>query len=109
MLPAEPLAPLAPTISERLTWAEICQRYPDQHVYLGNVERERANEPAIQTAQVLGAGSTNREALDQAMPWRDHHATFVHRFTGRYNLELRRPPLVLADDFRDLFTDLVRT
>lgn len=94
--------PLEQTISECLTWAEICRRYPDQHVYLVDVERETAQGPAIRTAKVIGAGSTNRQALDQAMPWRGHYTDFVHRFTGRYKLELRRHTLILDDELRDL-------
>jgi hypothetical protein len=33
-------APLAPATSEPLTWEQICERYPDQHVYIANAERD---------------------------------------------------------------------
>lgn len=93
---------LAPTISEMLTWSEICERYPSQHVYLVDVERREANDPQILRARVVGHGRTRREALDQAQPWWAHYAEMSSRFTGRTTLPLRRPMLVLDDETREL-------
>ena len=36
---------LAPTITEPFTWAEICDRYPDQHVCLAEIDRACEQHP----------------------------------------------------------------
>ncbi len=93
---------LAPTISEPLSWAEICERYPSQHVYLVDVERSEPTDPQIHRARVVGYGKTRREALDQATPWWAHYAEMSSRFTGRSLTPLRRPMLALDDETREL-------
>ena len=89
----------APSISEPLTWAEICERYPDQHVCLAEIERIHALD--FRTARVVGHGKTRRDALDQARPWRDGVAEIGFRFTGRSRAPLVRPSLILDDETRN--------
>jgi hypothetical protein len=57
---------LAPSISEPMTWAEICERYPDQRVCLVEMDRVHPHDFAFRTARVVGHGKTRSEAFDQA-------------------------------------------
>jgi hypothetical protein len=92
--------PLAPLISEPMTWAEICERYPDQHVYL--VDAVDDTESAeILSARVIGAGPI-QEALAQAMQWRDHYEVITHVFTGRSRGFYIRPTIEIDDELRQL-------
>jgi hypothetical protein len=40
---------------ERLTWAEICARYPDQHVYVVEAERLEPLHPEFISAILIPA------------------------------------------------------
>lgn len=47
---------------ERLSWAEICRRYPEQWVMLVEIERAEPFDPAIRSAVVVAHG-TSRKAI----------------------------------------------
>ena len=77
-----PTAHLAPTISEPLTWEQICKRYPDQWVCLVEIDRSEPNNFEFHTARVVGHGKTRAEPLIQARPWRERYWTIGHYHTG---------------------------
>jgi hypothetical protein len=57
----------APSVSEPMTWIEICERFPDQWIALVALDwLDDRNQP-FRTALVAGHGS-RRDALDQARP-----------------------------------------
>jgi len=93
---------LAPAISEPLSWAEICARYPDEWVCLVEMDRVDPNGFEFRTARVIGHGRTRRAPVEQAMVWRDHYKLIGHYFTGRILVRPPRPSLVLDDEIRDL-------
>jgi hypothetical protein len=100
--------------SEPLTWAEICEEYPDQWVCLVEpgrawsslVEPGRAWSSLVEidhihprgfdfrTARVVGHGKTRREPLDQAAACADTYNVIGHYFTGR--IAAARAPLLRA-------------
>jgi hypothetical protein len=84
---------------ERLTWPEICSRYPDQYVCLIEVDRLHPRDLDFRTARVVGHGKTRREALDQAFPFCDTDTEIAFRFTGQ--IKYVRPALILDDQTRD--------
>lgn len=90
----------APSLSAPLTWAEICERYPDQHVCLVEIDRLRPRGFELRTARVAGHGRTRREALEQAWPW-DRYQDIGQYFTGRTSALLVRPAVILEDETRD--------
>jgi hypothetical protein len=91
-------APLAPALSERLTWAQICERYPDQHVYVANAERDDPFALEFRHAMVVACGATRQQAVDQACVRWDGGSVIEHRFTGRPTSQLRRPTVFLVED-----------
>jgi hypothetical protein len=94
---------LAAAISEPMTWAEICARYPDQRVCLVEIDRAQPHGFAFRTARVVGSGKTSREALDRARPWRDRYAKIGHYFTGRISPPVPHlPRLVMTVEIREL-------
>jgi len=72
-----------PPISEPLSWAQICERYPDQWVCL--VEMDRANEQDFEfrTARVVGHGPGRRDPLVQARAFHDRYEEIGHYSTRR--------------------------
>lgn len=74
---------IAPAISEPLTWAAICERYPDQWVCLVEIDRIHPNDFAFRTARVIGHGQSRGEPLDQARPWRQRYRSIAHYSTRR--------------------------
>jgi len=72
-----------PFISEPLTWAEICQRYPDQWVCLVEIDIIEEQNFEFHSARVIGHGKTRREPFVQARPWRDKYDTIGHFYTGK--------------------------
>jgi len=96
----------AAEISEPMTWAEICARYPDQRVCLVEIAREHPHGFAFRTARVVGYGKSPREALDRARPWRDRYAQIGHYSTGRITPPSPHlPRLVMTDEIRELLRD----
>ena len=92
---------LVPSISEPLTWAEICERYPDQQVCVVEIERMQPRSLDFRTARVIGNGNTLREALDHARSWRDGVTEIGFRFTGQAKAAFVRPFLILDDETRN--------
>jgi hypothetical protein len=90
-------------ISEPMTWAEICGRYPDEWVCLVEVDYVHPAGLEFRTARVVGHGKTRREPFDQAIPWWDHYKEIGHYFTGRIAVRPPRPSVVLDDETRDAF------
>jgi hypothetical protein len=84
-----------PSVSPPLTWAEICELYPDQHVCLVEIDRIHPRGLDFRSARVAGHGKTRREALDQALPSRDLFPEIGFRFTGQSSKPLIRPPVIL--------------
>ena len=90
-------------ISEPLTWAEVCARYPDQWVCLVEIDRIHPDLFDFRTARVIGHGKTRRDPVDQALAWRDDYDLIGHYFTGRIAVRPPRPSVVLDDETRDAF------
>lgn len=57
----------ASTVSEPMTWSEICERFPDQWIALVALDWSDDHDEPFRTALVAGCGS-RREALAQARP-----------------------------------------
>jgi hypothetical protein len=74
---------IEPTISDPLTWAEICERYPDEWVCLVEIDCVEDHNFEFRSARVVGHGKTRREPLDQARPLHDRYDTIGHYYTGR--------------------------
>ena len=73
---------MTPILSEPLTWAEICERYPNEWVCLVEIDRIEENNFAFRSARVAGHGKSRREPLDQARPLRARYEEIGHYFTG---------------------------
>lgn len=88
-----------PAAPNRLTWDEICSRYPDQFVCLIDIAKDAPRSPVIVSAQVVGHAATRDAAFEPmlAMPTpRPKHAV---RFTGGECMApYMRPSLVIDDD-----------
>jgi len=91
----------APWISGPLTWAEICERYPDEWVCLIEMDRIHPHGFEFRTARVIGHGKTRRAPIDQVLPWREHFDLIGHYFTGRITERPPRPSVILDDETRD--------
>lgn len=73
--------------SERLTWPEICRRYPDEWVMLVDLDDDE-DDPEIRSAVVIGHGPARRELFAATRErLASYHTTGACRFTG----ELRTP------------------
>ena len=99
---------LARWISEPLTWAEICARYPDEWVCLVEMDRVHPDLFDFRTARVIGHGKPRGESVDQALAWRDFawrddYDLIGHYFTGRITVRPPRPSIILDDETRDAF------
>jgi hypothetical protein len=95
---------LEPTISEPLTWAEICERYPDEWVGAVDIDYGDPRVFHPRTARVVSHSKTKREAFDQASLWWAHYKMIGCYYTG--NLIVRpflRPTIILDDETRDAF------
>jgi hypothetical protein len=94
---------LSPSISEPLTWVQICERYPDQRVCLVEMARIHPYGFEFRTARVIGHGKTRGEAFDQARPWRDRYTEIGHYYTGKIALPSSGlPRIVMTDEVREL-------
>lgn len=94
---------LPPWISEPLTWAEICARYPDEWVCLVEMDFDHPAGLEFRTARVIGHGKPRGEAVEQALAWRDDYDLIGHYFTGRIAVRPPRPSIILDDETRDAF------
>jgi hypothetical protein len=95
---------IAPTITEPLSWAEICEQYPDEWVCLVEIDYIRPGSFEFRMARIVSHGKSRREAFDYARPWHAQYKLIGHYFTGRVAAQpLLRPALVLDDETRDAF------
>lgn len=92
---------LAPEISEPLTWAEICARYPDEWVCIVEIDYIHPNGLEFRTARVIGHGKTRRAPIEQAKAWWDQYELIGHFYTGRIAVKPPRPSIILDDETRD--------
>jgi hypothetical protein len=81
-----------PVENDPLTWAEICERYPDQFVCLVDAVPIELRSPRIASALVVGHGHTRSAA---SAPIRNdlRYTEWTVMFTGKYKKPLRRPPV----------------
>jgi hypothetical protein len=86
-------ASITPTISDALTWDEICRRYPDEWVCLVEIDRVDPDRHHFDTARVVGHGRTHREPSDQASPWWEYYDEIARYFTGWSASMLAAPPV----------------
>jgi hypothetical protein len=73
----------APTISEPLTWEQICKRYPDEWVCLVELYRIDPGRFVFRTARVVGHDPHRRTAVEQSRPWWRAYEEVGQHFTGR--------------------------
>jgi hypothetical protein len=91
---------IAPPVSQRLTRAEICERYPDEWVCLVEVEHETTG--MIRSARVVGHGRTPTRSLEQVNIW-ETHPMIASFFTGKTQPPFPRfPRIVMNDEIREL-------
>jgi hypothetical protein len=81
------------TVSEPMTWSEICQRFPDQWIALVALDWADDRDEPFRTALIAGCG-TRREALAQARPLRKLFAPIGPFFTGGPPAAQPLPPIV---------------
>lgn len=74
---------IAPTLTEPLTWSEICQRYPEQWVCVVESVWDEPRGYHFRNARVVGYGATRRDALAQARRWWEQYKEIGHYFTGK--------------------------
>jgi hypothetical protein len=84
----------AVTVSEPMSWAEICERFPRQWIALVALDWADDHDEPFRTALVAGHG-TRRDALDQAKPLRELFDELGPYFTGDPPAAVPRlPPIV---------------
>jgi hypothetical protein len=89
--------------SEALTWAQICERYPDQWVCVVEIQRASPGAFEIQSARVIGHGRSRREPLEQAEAWEATYSMIGHYYTGKLRAPVPRfPRIVMTDEIREL-------
>ena len=78
--------------SEPLTWAEICERYPNEWVVLVEVDWVEKDEdnPTFEfhSARVATHGPTRRAPLMEARSLRARYPEMAHYFTGQVRTPL---------------------
>jgi hypothetical protein len=70
-------------LSERLAWAEICERYPEQWVALVDIDWVDDDSDEFRTARVAGNGPRRADPLAQARRFPLRFDEIGHLFTGR--------------------------
>jgi hypothetical protein len=73
---------LESTVTEPLTWKEICALYPDQWVVLVEVDWVNDTDLDFRSARVAGHGKTRKEPLVQARHLQTRYPSMAHLFTG---------------------------
>ena len=76
-----------PTISDPMTWKQICERYPDEWVALVEIDWVNDRDFDFGTARVIGHGS-RRDQYEQARAWRSRYTSMGHFYTGRVRAPL---------------------
>ncbi|TMQ05395.1 MAG: hypothetical protein E6J90_49065 [Deltaproteobacteria bacterium] len=70
------------TLTELLTWKQICERYPDQWVALVEMDwNDETDEFTV--ARVAGHGRSRRAPFEQMHAARLKYETVGHFYTGR--------------------------
>jgi len=69
-------------IEERLTWEQICERYPEQWVVMVDHDWQPHNITELKTARVLAVGDSRAEAKERARPQLDSIYEWGCHFTG---------------------------
>ena len=67
---------------ERLTWQEICRRYPNEWVALAEVDWLDDVSLEFRSAIVAGHGPRRTDPLDQTRSSRSRYPSMAHYFTG---------------------------
>jgi hypothetical protein len=71
------------TLSEPLTWVEICALHPDEWVALVEIDWVNDTDFDFRSARVAGHGKRRKEPMEQAAPcWAIYH-DIGHFYTGR--------------------------
>jgi hypothetical protein len=70
------------TASERLTWPQIRERYPDQWVVMIEHDWDEHSLASYTTARVLAQGPSRAEAIAHAEPELDRYESYGCRYTG---------------------------
>lgn len=78
-------------VLDRLTWPEVCERYPEQWVVLVDVDWVDETWSEFRTAVVAAHGARPEDPLVQAEPLLPRFPDQAHLFTGK-----RRPHPMLA-------------
>jgi hypothetical protein len=81
---------IEPTISQPMTWTQICEQHPDAWVALVEIDWVNETDFDFRSARVIGHGS-RREQYEQARRWRSRYVSMGHFYTGR----IRTPTLPL--------------
>jgi hypothetical protein len=74
---------IEPSLSEPMTWNEICATYPDEWVALVEIDWVNDRDFAFSRARVAGHGKRRREPMVQAEPLWSRYEEIGHYFTGR--------------------------
>jgi hypothetical protein len=99
MLPDEMLTP-----TTRMTWPEICERFPNQELCLVDVDYADRARRVVLTARVVGHGNTNQEAVDQALLVTSHDDMITFRSTRpRMIIQPPRPQLIVDGETLEIF------
>jgi hypothetical protein len=67
---------------ERLGWSEICARYPDEWVVLGDIDWTDEDQGEFRSAVVLGHGQQRAVAMAAAGPRLPPGTDFARLYTG---------------------------
>jgi hypothetical protein len=83
-------------MSEPMTWDQICERFPNQHVCLVEVDRDDVFDCTFRTARVVGNG-TSVHALEHAQVLGARDDLELH-FTGRIRGRSPGTRIVVVDE-----------
>jgi len=70
------------TISNPMTWKEICEQYPCKWVALVEIDWVNETDFDFRSARVVGHGN-RREQYEQARAWSSRYPSMGHFYTGR--------------------------
>ena len=74
---------------ERITWDEVCRRYPDEWVMLVDIDWVNETDFVFRSAIAVGHGPHRRDVFAQARALLDGYSGFACYFTGRIRAPLR--------------------
>ncbi len=80
-----------PIITGPMTWAEICQRYPESWVCLVEMEWGDPRRLDIRRGRVVGHAKTRRELDEQTRDVRDPDGHVGRYFTGELEVVMLSP------------------